>query len=161
MTDFPIEPELTVRDGPRLHSIGEALAFARQMRDERSFVWKDVVHRLEAVKTEEDALEATGALREVLEVEDLLIPGKPRRHASNRAHNIELPQPLHVRGNPDRVIRTIGEAALVLRELLMRRPKPEWEAVLRQIEAAHTADDTRRAAEAVRQVLETEHLLMA
>jgi uncharacterized alpha-E superfamily protein len=162
MTDFPIEPEMTVRDGSRLRSIAEALAFARRMRDQRSFdLWKDTVRRLEAVKREEDAIEAAGALREVLEVEDLLVPGKSREHARARAHNLPLERPFRVRGNPDRIVRSTAEAALLLRELLEQRPNPQWEAVLQELEAARTADDTKRAAAALRQVLESENLLMS
>ena len=36
--------------------------------------WREVWHRLRAVATEEDAIEAIGDLRELLNEEDLLLP---------------------------------------------------------------------------------------
>lgn len=158
MTDFHIEPELVVRDGRRLTRISEAVTFARQMVKQRSMdLWKDTLRRLEAVNSEEDALEAAGALAEVLEVEDLLMPSLERRHALARVRNLPLDPPLRMEG--DRVIRSTDEAAVVMRELLMQRPDPQWDGVLRQLEAARSSEDARRAGEAVRKILETEHLL--
>ena len=161
MRNFVIEPEILVRDGPRLHSIAEAVEFARQMVDQRSFdVWKDTLRRLEAVNTEEDAIEAAGALREVLETEDLLMPAKDRRHTTARVNKLSLERSIIVRGNPDRVVRTTQEAALVVRELLTQRPDPRWQAVLEQLEAARTAEDVKRATAAMCEILEAEHLLV-
>jgi len=76
MTDFPIAPPIVVKDAPkprRLASIADARAFvAEAMRIGRPPPWRDIDHRLKAVNSEEDAIEAAGALRELLADEDLL-----------------------------------------------------------------------------------------
>jgi len=76
MTDFPIAPPIVVKDAPkprRLASIADARAFvAEAMRIGRPPPWRDIEHRLKAVNSEEDAIEAAGALRELLADEDLL-----------------------------------------------------------------------------------------
>ena len=78
----------TVRDGPRLRSIAQAVEFAKQMVDQRSFdLWKDTLRRLEAVSTAEEAVEAAGALRELLQTEDMLLPGKGRLHTRARVND--------------------------------------------------------------------------
>ena len=77
MDDFRIDPPLLVKDEPkpqRLATLGEARAFAREaMKVGRPPPWREVYHRLTTVRTEEDALEAIGDLRELLDLEDLLI----------------------------------------------------------------------------------------
>src|SRR5438093_1359783 len=136
MSDFPLEPELAVRDGPRLRSIGEATAFVRAMVDARSFnPWKDLLRRLEAVRSEEEALEAAGALREILELEHMLAPRKDPEHARMQGHDFPLVPELRVRGTPPRVLRSTDEAAVFLRELIAQRPDPHWADTLRKIEA--------------------------
>jgi len=76
MADFPIAPPIVVKDTPkprRIHSIAEARAFVdEQMRIGRPPPWREIEARLKAVNNEEDAIEAGGALRELLEDEDLL-----------------------------------------------------------------------------------------
>jgi hypothetical protein len=76
MADFPIAPPIIVKDTPkprRLASIADARAFvAEEMRIGRPPPWRDIEHRLNAVNNEEDAIEAAGALRELLADEDLL-----------------------------------------------------------------------------------------
>ena len=76
MPDFPIAPPIVVKDTPkprRIHSIAEARAFVdEQMRIGRPPPWREIEARLKAVNNEEDAIEAGGALRELLEDEDLL-----------------------------------------------------------------------------------------
>jgi hypothetical protein len=76
MTDFPIAPPIVVKDTPkprRIRSIAEARAFVEeQMRIGRPPPWREVEARLKAVSREEDAIEAAGDLRELLEEEDLL-----------------------------------------------------------------------------------------
>ena len=91
MDDFPIDPPLVVRDTPkprRLASLGEARAYVNEaLRLGRPEPWREVYDRLHAVASEEDALEAIGDLRELLELEDLLIlPVLPleQRHRSPR-----------------------------------------------------------------------------
>jgi hypothetical protein len=159
MTDYPIEPELVVRDGPRLSRISEALVFARQMVDQRSLdLWKDTVRRLEAVRSEEDALEAAGALSEVLEIEDLLMPSKERQHALARAKQFPFDPPMRMQDG--RMIGSLDQAAMVVRELLAQRPDPQWEHVLRQLESVRSQEDGQKAVEAVRHLLEAEHLLV-
>ena len=77
MDDFRIDPPLLVKDEPkpqRLASLGEARAFVRDaMKIGRPEPWREVYHRLTTVTSEEDAEEAIGDLRELLDIEDLLI----------------------------------------------------------------------------------------
>jgi hypothetical protein len=54
MDNFPIVPPLVIKEEP----------------------WREVWHRLRAVATEEDAIEAIGDLRELLNEEDLLLPSQ-------------------------------------------------------------------------------------
>jgi hypothetical protein len=76
MSDFPIAPPIIVKDTPkprRLTSIAEARAFvAHAMRIGRPPPWRDIEHRLKNIGSEEDAIEAAGALRELLADENLL-----------------------------------------------------------------------------------------
>ena len=76
MPDFPVAPPIVVKDRPkprRIQSIAEARTFVEeQMRIGRPPPWREIEARLKAVTSEEDAIEAAGALRELLEDEDLL-----------------------------------------------------------------------------------------
>jgi len=76
MLDFPLVPPIEVKDTPkprRVTSLGEARALVDDLlRDRRFDKWRDMLARLDAVKTEEEAMEATGALRELLAMEHLL-----------------------------------------------------------------------------------------
>ena len=80
MDDFRINPPLVVKDAPkprRLESLGEARAFVEDaMRLGRPPAWRDLYHRLRIVRGEDEAIEVIGALRELLELEDLLLPPK-------------------------------------------------------------------------------------
>jgi hypothetical protein len=77
MPDFPIAPPLVVKDTPkprRIRSLAEARAFVEeQMRLGRPPPWREILARLKTVNSEEDAIEAFGALRELLNDEDLLV----------------------------------------------------------------------------------------
>jgi hypothetical protein len=77
MPDFSIAPPLVVKDTPkprRIHSIAEARAFVEEaMRIGRPPPWREMAKRLKTVSSEEDAIEAAGALRELLEDEDMLL----------------------------------------------------------------------------------------
>ena len=78
MDDFPIVPPLLIKDAPkprRLTTLKEARAYVEEaMRlGRRSQLWRELSHRLKTAATEEDAIEATGDLREVLMDEDLLL----------------------------------------------------------------------------------------
>lgn len=77
MDDFRIDPPLLVKGEPkpqRLASLGEARAFVREaMKIGRPEPWREVYHRLATVADEEGAEEAIGDLRELLDLEDLLI----------------------------------------------------------------------------------------
>jgi len=81
MDDFRIDPPLVVKDQPRprrLRSLAEARAFvAEAMKVSRPEPWREVYHRLTTVGSEEDADEAIGDLRELLELEDLLVAPSP------------------------------------------------------------------------------------
>jgi hypothetical protein len=80
MFDFRIDPPLVVKDTPKprpLGSLAEAAAFvAEAMRLGRPPPWRDMYGRLRAVRSEEEAIEVVGALRELLDLEDLLVPPK-------------------------------------------------------------------------------------
>jgi hypothetical protein len=80
MDDFPIDPPLVVKDMPkprRLGSLSEARAFVDDaLRLGRPPAWRDVHERIRAVRSEEEAIEVIGALRELLDFEDLLVPAK-------------------------------------------------------------------------------------
>jgi len=81
MDEFRIDPPLVVKDQPRprrLRSLAEARAFvAEAMKVGRPEPWREVYHRLTTVGSEEDADEAIGDLRELLELEDLLVAPNP------------------------------------------------------------------------------------
>ncbi len=78
MLDFPIVPEIVIKDAPkprRLKTLNEAREFAgEQLRLRRFAGWRDMLERLNEVSNEEEAIEAIGALRELLAMEDLLVP---------------------------------------------------------------------------------------
>ena len=75
--NFHIDPPLVVKDTSkprRLASLGDARAYVDEaLRLGRPEAWREVYDRLRAVAGEEDAIEAIGDLRELLELEDLLI----------------------------------------------------------------------------------------
>jgi len=90
MDDFRIDPPLLVKDQPkaqRLATLGEARAYVHEaMKIGRPAPWREVYHRLTTVADEEDAEEAIGDLRELLDVEDLLIhPSLPPSRDSEEA----------------------------------------------------------------------------
>jgi hypothetical protein len=76
--DFPIAPPMIVKDTPQprwLMTIEEARVYVDEaMRLGRPAPWREVQHRLASVKSEDEAIEAIGDLRELLESEDLLLP---------------------------------------------------------------------------------------
>jgi hypothetical protein len=80
MDDFRIDPPLVIKDMPkprRLGSLSEARAFvADALRLGRPPAWRDMYERIRAVRGEEEAIEVIGALRELLDFEDLLVPAK-------------------------------------------------------------------------------------
>jgi hypothetical protein len=77
MPDFPIVPPLVVKDTPKprhIRSIAQARTFVEEeMRIGRPPPWREMAKRLQTVISEEDAIEAAGALRELLEDEDMLV----------------------------------------------------------------------------------------
>ena len=81
MDDFRIDLPLVVKDQPRprrLRSLAEARAFvAEAMKVGRPEPWREVYHRLTTVGSGEEADEAIGDLRELLELEDLLVAANP------------------------------------------------------------------------------------
>jgi hypothetical protein len=78
MDSAPINPPIVIKDTPkprRLASLADARAFVEdQMKLGRPPPWREVYHRLIAVRNEEEANEAIGDLRELLELEDLIVP---------------------------------------------------------------------------------------
>jgi hypothetical protein len=78
MDEFTIVPPIVVKDAPkprRLATLKDARAYVDEaMRVGHPEPWREVWHRLKAVTNEEDAIEAIGDLRELLEEEDLLLP---------------------------------------------------------------------------------------
>ncbi|MFL5002045.1 MAG: hypothetical protein ACJ8FU_20635 [Xanthobacteraceae bacterium] len=72
MLDFPIVPPIRVKGNRKLTTLNEARAFVDELLAERRFVkWREMLQRLDSVKSEEDAVEAIGALRELLVMEHL------------------------------------------------------------------------------------------
>ena len=78
--NLPIEPPLLVKDTPKpqpLRSLADARAFVDvELRVGRPSPWRDMQRRLDSVSDPEDAEEAIGALRELLETEELLVHPK-------------------------------------------------------------------------------------
>jgi hypothetical protein len=76
MLDFPIAPPIRVKDSPqerRLDTLNDARAFVDDaLALRRSAPWRELQRRLDDAKTEEEAIEAIGALRELLTIEGLL-----------------------------------------------------------------------------------------
>lgn len=77
MIDYPIRPPIEVADTPRprrLSTINEARAYVdEQLRAHRFPKWREMLDRLDRIKTEEDAVETIGALRELLIAEHLMV----------------------------------------------------------------------------------------
>jgi hypothetical protein len=80
MDNFPIAPTLVIKDTPKplhLKTLKDARDYVdAALRIGRPEPWREVWHRLKAVATEEDAIEAIGDLRELLNEEDLLLPSR-------------------------------------------------------------------------------------
>jgi hypothetical protein len=80
MDDFRIDPPLVVKDMPkprRLDSLSQARTFVDDaLRLGRPPAWRDIYERIRTVRSEEEAIEVAGALRELLEFEDLLVLSK-------------------------------------------------------------------------------------
>jgi hypothetical protein len=78
MDDFPIAPPIIVKDTPkprRLTTLQEARDHVDEaMRLGRPAPWREVWHRLKTLAGEDEAIEAMGDLRELLDEEDLLLP---------------------------------------------------------------------------------------
>ena len=76
MVDFLITPPLRVKDSPqdrRLETLKDARAFVDDaLALRRTAPWRELHTRLNDVKTEDEAIEAIGALRELLMMEGLL-----------------------------------------------------------------------------------------
>lgn len=76
--DFSIDPPLVVKDVPKarqIRSIAEARDYVDdQLRRGRPPPWRETAHKVHAAVSEDEAIEAVGALRELLEMEDLLVP---------------------------------------------------------------------------------------
>jgi hypothetical protein len=76
MLDFPVVPPLLVKDTPRprkIATLAEARAFVDDMLHERRLsTLREIKEKLDGARHEDDAIEAIGALRELLALEDLL-----------------------------------------------------------------------------------------
>jgi hypothetical protein len=75
MLDFPVVPPILVKDTPhprKLATLNEARAYVDTMLHERRLTTlRAIKQQLDGVKTEEEAIEAIGSLRELLALEDL------------------------------------------------------------------------------------------
>ncbi len=75
--NFPIAPPIVVKDHPKpreLRHLSEALAFVEEeLQIGRPAPWRDAYHRLKAAATDDDGIEAIGALRELLADETMLV----------------------------------------------------------------------------------------
>lgn len=76
MLDFPVAPPIFVKDTPhkrKIATLTEARALVDEMLHQRRLsTLRDIKVRLDGAKSEEDAVEAIGALRELLADEDLI-----------------------------------------------------------------------------------------
>jgi hypothetical protein len=77
MPDYPIAPPIEIRNSKpkrRLRSLAEARDYVEELLRERRFVkFREMLRRLETVKSEDEAVEAAGALRELLAMEELIV----------------------------------------------------------------------------------------
>jgi hypothetical protein len=77
MQYFPIVPPITVQDSPkprRLRSLSEARAYVDDMmRFGRPPPWRELLRRMEHVRSQDEAVEVIGLFRELLVMEHLLI----------------------------------------------------------------------------------------
>jgi hypothetical protein len=77
LDDFPIIPPIIVRDTPQprwLMTVEEARDYVDDaMRLGRPAPWRELQRRLTCLASEDEAIEAIGNLRELLEEEDLLL----------------------------------------------------------------------------------------
>jgi hypothetical protein len=78
VNDFPIAPPMIVKDTPQprwLMTVAEARDYIDEaMRPGRPEPWRELHHRFRSLASEDEAIEAIGSLRELLEEEDLLLP---------------------------------------------------------------------------------------
>jgi len=76
MLDFPVAPPIVVKDTPhkrKITMLSQARAYVDDMLHQRRlYKLREIKARLDGVKTEEEAIEAIGALRELLALEDLI-----------------------------------------------------------------------------------------
>jgi hypothetical protein len=76
--DFPIAPPIIVKDTPQprwLMTVQDARDYVGEaMRLGRPAPWRELWHRLTSAASEDEAIEAIGDLRELLEEEDLILP---------------------------------------------------------------------------------------
>lgn len=76
MLDFPVAPPIVVKDTPhkrKITTLTEARAFVDEMLHLRRLsTLREIKAKLDDAKTEEDAIEAIGGLRELLADEDLI-----------------------------------------------------------------------------------------
>ncbi|MEJ2435271.1 MAG: hypothetical protein P8Y53_19775 [Pseudolabrys sp.] len=79
MQDFPVAPPIMAKDTPhprKLTTLAEARTYVDAILHERRlYKLREIKQRLDGVKSEEEAIEAIGALRELLALEDLTEPG--------------------------------------------------------------------------------------
>jgi hypothetical protein len=80
MDDLQIVPPILIKDTPkprRLTTLRQARDYLDEaMRIGRPEPWREVWHRIKAVTSEEEAIEAIGDMRELLAEEDLLLPSR-------------------------------------------------------------------------------------
>lgn len=85
MIELQIKPVIIVKDTPktrRLATLSQARAFVEEeLRRGRPPAWRDLHRRLSSAASAEDAAEAIGALRELLQLEDLLVAHDPTGHS--------------------------------------------------------------------------------
>jgi hypothetical protein len=76
MLDFPVAPPILVKDTPRprrIETLGEARVLADDLlRERRLAPLRDIKEKLDGARHADDAIEAIGALRELLALEDLI-----------------------------------------------------------------------------------------
>jgi hypothetical protein len=72
-----------------------------------------------------------------------------------------LDQELIVRDGRGQILRTVEDARTFVRDVLKQRPSAKWQAVFRRLDSVHTKEDAAEAADAVRELLESEGVLVA
>jgi hypothetical protein len=93
------------------------------------------------------------------------VPGEPGGGVRHWAPNdramaeFSIKPPLPIRDRPGLVLTSTDQATEFAREMAKARNSPRWDGVLFRLEAARTEEEARDAVNALRAMLEQEHLV--